>query len=224
MQTLNIILIISRLCNKKTAIVLLVIGLVSNIYAQTTLNFKIAPFSIHPFNEKNSHIFENKIDANGIFVSEPCLILGSETFLREDVFSLRFMLGGLSDAASKPAMFFHTGLKLRFFQVWRSSFAFGLGGNIYGRELWSNIDGYVKESGWSPNGNWEYKLGIMAEFEYVLLLAQRHDLTFSLIYGHQPREFTLTVGYRFWLSTTLKNPKPCGSCPFGKKSKKKWHF
>ncbi|MDR2011128.1 MAG: hypothetical protein LBQ22_11685 [Bacteroidales bacterium] len=206
----------------------LILFQVANVlHSQTILIAKFSPVGIHPFNEKNSHIFENKFDSNGIFVTEPCLILGGETLLREDVFSIRYLLGGMSDAASKPAFFIHAGVKYKFVQIWRSSFAIGAGINLYGRERWSTIDGYIAESGWKQNGDWEYKIGPMAELEYLLLLGERHDLTFSILYGHQPRTFSLTIGYRFWLSTEIKNLKGCGSCPFAKKKSKKktkWHF
>ena len=217
-----------KILKKKIFFIYLVIllGITNILNSQTTLALKFSPIGIHPFNEKNSHIYENKIDANGIFVTEPGLIFGVETFLREDYFSFRAMAGILSDAASKPAFFLHVGLKQRLFQVWRHSLAIGAGGNLYGREGWSTILGYEKENGWGVNGTWEYKVGIMAELEYIFFLGERHDILVSLLYGHQPRTFSFTIGYRFWLSTEIKHPKDCGSCPFqqkGKKKKIKWH-
>ena len=199
---------------------LIFIKSISFSYSQTALVAKVSPIGIHALNEKNQDLFdENKIDEKGIFVVEPCFMLGTETFLREDVFSLRFLIGGLSDAASQPAFFLHAGVKQRFTQVYRSAFAIGFGVNFYGRESWESLDGYKSEKGWSKNGSWEYKIGALAELEYMLMLSERHDLLFSAIFGLQPRTFGLTVGYRFWLSTTIKNPKGCGSCPF---QQKKW--
>jgi hypothetical protein len=212
----------------KTYIVATIIFLgVSNILSsQTTLNFKLSPIGIHPFSEKNTHLFENSIDANGLLVAEPCLMFGIETFIREDYFSFRTIAGVLGDAASKPAFFLNFGLKQRLFQVWRHSLYIGGGPSLYGRNLWSTMDDYVVETGWSSNGNWEYKVGIFAELEYAIYISDRHDILASLIYGMQPRTFSLSLGYRFWLSTEIKHPKPCGACPFQtsgkKKKKKKW--
>ncbi|MDL2261936.1 hypothetical protein LJC11_00340 [Bacteroidales bacterium OttesenSCG-928-I21] len=208
-------------------IVLFMLLINNTMQSQTMLVAKFSPIGIHPFKEKNSHLFENKLDENGVFVTEPCFIIGAETLLYDDVFSLRYLVGGLSDAASCPAAFLHLGLKYKFVQFWRNSFSIGAGVSFYGRKLWSSIDNYVDESFWAENGKWEYSLGPMAEIEYALLLGERHDITASLLYGHQNRTFTITLGYRFWLSTMIKHPKSCGSCPFsGKKNKKKtkWHF
>jgi hypothetical protein len=216
-NTSNKIFVISML-------ILLILAI--EVSSQTMLVAKFSPMGIHPLNEKNSAIFENRFDENGVLVTEPCFIFGGETLLYDDIFSLRYLVGGMSDAASKPAFFLHFGAKYKFVQVWRSSLAFGIGANLYGRELWTTIDGYVPEKSWWQNGTWEYYAGPMVEIEYLFLLGERHDITLSLLYGHQPRTFSLTLGYRFWLSTEIKKPKGCGSCPFAKKSKKKykWHY
>ncbi|HNQ68952.1 MAG TPA: hypothetical protein PKN32_11270 [Bacteroidales bacterium] len=198
-------------------IILLAFG--SDSFAQSTLQLKFTPIGIHPFNEKNSHLFENRIDANGIFVTEPCFIFSFEKFLRSDTFAWRGMFGFLSDAASKPALFLHLGVKQRLIQVWRNSLSIGIGGNLYGRESWSTIPHYETDLSWAANGKWEYKVGFMAEIEYALFLNDKNDLTLSILYGHQPNTFTFTLGYKYWISSIIKHPKKCGSCPFSKTSK-----
>lgn len=198
-------------------LVICAISLTAN--AQSTIQFKFAPLGIHPFNEKNSLLFENRIDANGVFITEPCFILVYETYLRSDTFSARAMLGFLSDAASKPGFFLHLGVKQRIVQIWRNSLSIGLGGNLYGRDSWATIPLYETDNSWSANGDWEYKLGIMAELEYALFINDKNDITLSALYGHQPNTFTFTVGYRHWFSSIIKHPKKCGSCPFQKTSK-----
>ncbi len=190
--------------------------------AQATIQFKFAPIGIHPFNETNSQLFENRLDANGIFIAEPCFIFIYETYLRSDTFSARAMFGFLSDAASKPGIFFHLGVKQRLVQIWRNSLSIGIGGNLYGRSTWETIPNYINDNSWAANGDWEYKLGIMAELEYTLFINDKNDITLSTIYGHQPNAFTFTVGYRHWFSSIIKHPKKCGSCPF-QKTNKHWN-
>ncbi|MDD2636631.1 MAG: hypothetical protein PHW82_14150 [Bacteroidales bacterium] len=191
----------------------------SFMMSQSTLQLKLSLLGLHPFDETNSHLFENRLDANGIFITEPGLIFSFENFLRSDTFAWRGMFGFFSDAASKPAIFLHLGVKQRLVQIWRNSFSICAGGNLYGRNLWGTIPGYITDNSWSANGDWEYKFGFMVELEYALFLNDKNDITLSVIYGHQPNTFTFSVGYKYWLSSIIKNPKRCGSCPFEKTSK-----
>ncbi|MCK9254237.1 MAG: hypothetical protein GX793_05785 [Bacteroidales bacterium] len=187
--------------------------------SQSTIQLKFSPVGIHPFNETNKHLFDNKIDDKAIFVTEPFFLFSYESYLSGDSFAFRAMLGFLNDAAAKPALTLHIGLKQRLVQVWRNSFSIGAGANLYGRSLWSSIPGYVQENHWGANGSWEYKLGFMGELEYALFLNDKNDLTLSLLYGHQQNTFTFTIGYKYWISSIIKNPKKCGNCPFQKTSK-----
>lgn len=191
-------------------------------FAQSTVQLKFAPIGIHPFNETNKHLFDNKIDDNAIFVTEPCFIFSYESFLSSDSFAFRAMLGFLNDAAAKPALSLHIGLKQRFIQIWRNSFSIGAGANLYGRNTWSTIPGYINQNNWVQNGSWEYKLGFMAEIEYALFLNDKNDITLSLLYGHQQNTFTFSIGYKYWISSIIKNPKKCGNCPF-QKTNKHWN-
>lgn len=190
-----------------------------NLKSQSTIQLQFTPIGIHPFTETNLHLFENKIDANGLFIIEPCLILGYDNFILEDILSWRCKLGFLNDAAAHPAFLLHLGLKQRIIQIWRNSFAVGLGLNLHGRESWSNITGYIPESNWKKNGDWEYKFGLLCEIEYSFFINDKNDITISGIYGHQHKTFTFTIGYKYWLSSTIKHPRKCGSCPFGNGSK-----
>ncbi len=194
-----------------------VFGMIAS--AQSTMQVKLSLLGVHPFQEKNSHLFENRLDQNGVFVLEPSIMLGYESFLLGDIFSWRGILGFTSDAASKPGLFLHIGVKQRLVQIWRNSISIAVGGNLYGRDSWSTIPGYNEDPSWSSNGDWEYKLGFMAELEYSLFLSDNNDLTLSVLYGHQPNTFTFSVGYRYWFSSVIKNPRKCGSCPFQKAGK-----
>jgi len=205
-----------------TKIVLILLVVIGSTYAgmsQSTIQFKLAMLGVHPFDEKNSQLFENKIDANGVFITEPAIIVGYESFLLADVFAWRGMFGFVIDAASKPAIVLHLGVKQRLVQIWRNSISIGVGGNLYGRDSWSTIPGYVQDNSWNANGDWEYKWGIMAELEYALFLNDNNDITLSVLYGHQPNTFTFTVGYKYWFSSIIKHPRKCGSCPFQKEGK-----
>jgi len=205
---------------RKISFLLIVFTIVTTFAsAQSTIQIKFSPIGIHPFTEINGHLFENRIDENGIFITEPCLILSFENFLRSDTFAWRGMFGFISDAASKPGIFLHLGLKIRLVQVWRNSISIGFGGNLYGRDSWSTIPDYIPDNSWSANGDWEYKPGFMAELEYALFINDKNDITLSALYGHQPNTFTFTIGYKHWFSSVIKHPKKCGSCPFSKTDK-----
>lgn len=205
-------------------IILLLLIINTKLTSQTALSLKFAPVSFHPFKENNKKFFENKIDANALFVIEPCVILSSETFIYSDELNVRFMLGGMSDAVSHAALFFQAGLKYRLFQTYRSGFSIGAGVVFYGRESRLEDNGFYPEKFWGRNGTWEYSIGGLGEIEYNFMLSEKHDLLLSLMYGTEIKIFTIAVGYRFWLSTVIKNPKKCGSCPFGTGSKgKKYH-
>lgn len=212
----------------KRAINIIIIGAVllfcmgAQSVAQSTLQLKFAPIGVHPFQDPNSHLFENRIDANGIFITEPCFVLAYQSFLSGDTFSWRAMSGFVIDAASKPAMFLHLGVKQRVVQIWRNSISIGVGGNLYGRDSWTTIPGNVPDNSWSANGDWDYKFGFLAEIEYALFINDNNDITLSVIYGHQPNTFTFAVGYRYWFSSVIKHPKNCGNCPF-QKTNKHWN-
>ncbi|HRW21107.1 MAG TPA: hypothetical protein PLO05_10315 [Bacteroidales bacterium] len=188
--------------------------------AQTTIHPKIAFVGYHPFTETNRHLFENNIDYNKTFVIEPMVMVSIETMLRDDSFSWRIMPGFYTDAASKPAFFIHAGLKLRLFQSWRHSLHLAAGGALLGRQRWNTIPGYISESTHNPNGRFEYRFEPFGELEYTIFVAKKGDITLSALYGYQHKSFTFTIGYRYWLSTTLKHPSTCGNCPFQKSAKK----
>lgn len=185
-------------------------------FGQTTLQLKFSPIGFHFFNDPNEPLFENSIDANSTFVFEPCVIFGVETYLVSDILCFRANLGGLSDAASKPALFLQAGLKVRLFQVYRNSLSVGLGAMLYGRERWDTYTNYVQQRGWSQNGSWEYGIGFLADLEYAIFLNDKSDLMFNISYGYQKKTFNFSIGYRYWLSSVIKHPIKCGSCPFTK--------
>ncbi len=203
----------------RAAIVIIIIGLLALSYkslGQTTLQFKFSPLGMHFFNEPNKSNFENRIDSNSNFVFEPCVILGVETYLVSDILCFRGNLGGLSDAVSKPGLFLQLGLKVRLFQVYRNSLSIGVGFMGYGHECWNTLPNYVEQKGWAPNGKWEYSIGYLADLEYAIFLNDKSDLMFNISYGYQKKTFNFSVGYRYWLSSIIKHPIKCGSCPFTK--------
>ncbi len=188
--------------------------------AQTTLQLKISPIGFHFFNEPNKKLYENKIDSNATFVLEPCVILGVETYLVSDILCFRANFGGLSDAISKPGLFLQAGLKVRMFQIYRNSLSFGAGIMGYGHECWGTVPNYQDERGWAKNGSWEYSVGFLADLEYAIFLNDKSDIMFNITYGYQKKTFNFTIGYRYWLSSIIKHPIKCGSCPFTKTNNK----
>lgn len=203
---------------KNIAVKLLLLAILlivhSTIFSQTTIQGKFGFIGIHPFESPNKHLYDNTIDANKNFTVEPMLMVPIETFIRGDHFSWRIAPGFLTDAVGNPAMFIHLGLKHRIIQIYRNSVTLAVGGNLYGRERWDIFSDAHPYSGWSANGDWEFKLGIMAEIEYAFYINDNNDITLSGIYGHQEDAFTFTIGYRYWFSNIIKNPPRCSTCPF----------
>lgn len=188
--------------------------------AQTMIHPKFGIIGIHPFETPNRHLFENRLDAEAWFVTEPFFMVSIETLIYSDTFSWRFMPGFYSDAASKPAICLNFALKYKLLQSWRNSVYIVVGGSILGRDQWKTIPGYVFEPGFTENGSWEYRICPLVELEYGFFINDNSDLTLSGMFGHQYKSLTFTVGYRYWLSTIIKHPPKCGSCPFEKADKK----
>ena len=184
-------------------------------YAQTMLHPKISGIGFHPFKTENRSLFdENAIDANTQWIVEPGLMLSIETYIRGTQLSWRFMPGFYNDATAQPALFFHLGLKLRLFRIYRSSLDIAIGPTYNFRETWTQWDGYVPEADYNLNGNWENMIYLLGELEYKFFLADHWDITTSVMYGHSWQTFTFTLGVRYWLTTKIKHPIGCGSCPF----------
>lgn len=208
--------------NKKRAILILILCCMGfYLNAQTIIHLKFAPIGYHPFESPNKpHLYENSIDGNGNWVVEPNAIVSLETYLRGTKLSWRLMSGFYSDALSQPAMFVHLGLKYQFLQIWRSSFDIAVGPSLNFREDWNKVPGGISEGDYKLNGNWENNFSLLAELEYKFYVSDRIDLTASALYGYSYETFTFTFGVRYWLSTTIKHPIKCGSCPFEQTSSK----
>ncbi|MGM0651124.1 MAG: hypothetical protein ACQES1_11550 [Bacteroidota bacterium] len=182
--------------------------------AQTLLHPKGSFLGFHPLDTQNRDLFENALDANAQWVVEPNVMLSVETYLRGTQLSWRFMPGFYVDAAAQPAMFFHVGIKYRFLQILRSSFDIAVGPTYNFREDWHKVPGYKPEGSFNLNGNWENKFYLLGELEYKFFLSDHFDITTSVMYGHEWETFTFTLGVRYWLTTVIKHPINCSSCPF----------
>ncbi|MFO7879736.1 MAG: hypothetical protein ACQES0_07355 [Bacteroidota bacterium] len=196
--------------------IIVVLVLVSGLTgkAQTLLHPKISGLGFHPFETENRPLYENALDANAQWVVEPNFMLSVETYLRGTQLSWRFMPGVYVDAAAVPALFFHAGLKLRVLQIYRSSFDIALGPTYNFRKDWHKYDNYIEEGDFNLNGAWENQFYLLGELEYKFFLSDHFDITSSVIFGHQRETFTFTFGLRYWLSTKIKHPIDCSSCPF----------
>jgi len=198
---------------------ILLIGIIAlfgmqSIQAQTMIHPKFGGLGYHPFETPNRVLYENALDANQQWVVEPAVMVSVETYLRGTQLSWRFMPGFYVDGAARPAMFFHAGLKFRFLQIFRSSFDIAAGPTYNFRQDWHQYDNYTEEGDWNLNGNWENQFNLLGELEYKFFLSEELDITASVLYGHQYETFTFTFGLRYWLSTTIKHPIDCSTCPF----------
>lgn len=191
-----------------------------NLYSQTVMNLKLGYLGIHPGNNPNAHLFENRLAPDGSVVAEPSVWLGFEFFLRDDHTSFEIYQGLLSDAAARPAGFTFVGFKRRIWMIYRSSIYAELGTTFSFRENWADLAGYVEQKNYSGSGRWQNKwIYLSGGLNWYYYLTKRNDISLSAFYGHYDNTFTFMVGYRFWFSTVFKHPKPC-KCPFDKYDKK----
>lgn len=188
--------------------------------AQTVINFKLGYIGLHPGKNPNSGLYENRISTDGKVVVEPSIWLGLEHFLREDFVSLQYYQGFLTDAAARSAGFTHLGLKVKLYQIYRSTIYAEIGTALSYRENWNTLAGYVEEKNYTGSGRWQTKwMYLSGGLSYYFYLTKRHDLSLTAWYGHYDQTITFMLGYRFWFSTVFKHQKPC-NCPFDKYNKK----
>ncbi|MFW5805192.1 MAG: hypothetical protein ACOCVX_01570 [Bacteroidales bacterium] len=199
---------------KRILVIVLFAVLILPCTAQTLIHPKGSFLGFHPLDTKNRHLYENALDANAQWVVEPNVMVSVETYLRGTQLSWRFMPGFYVDAAAQPALFFHAGIKYRFLQIFRSSFDIAVGPTYNFRQDWHKYYNYVEEGNFNLNGNWENKFYVLGELEYKFFLTEHWDITASILYGHEWETFTFTFGIRYWLTTVIKHPINCSSCPF----------
>jgi len=189
-------------------------------FSQSNVSLNLTAIGFHLFDKPNINIYENKLDSNGNFNTEPGLILSFELYTRENYSSIQLTQGIYSDAAAQEAGFTFVGFRRRFYHKYKNQWSIAIGPVVAYRRDWTQILGYIPEKGYTKNGRFEYRLWGFAELEYNYLLNKRSDLCFSIIYGYStPDAFTFTLGYKFWINPNIKRTKDC-NCGGSFKKKK----
>lgn len=192
----------------------------SNLSAQSLIEFNIGTIAYHPFGDKNASLFENSLNYENTFVLEPIFAFSYETFIREDYSSIEFMQGFLSDKGAYFSGFTYMGYKRRVFHKWKHFFYLGLGPNLSYRETWTKDANWIDDKTYFGLGDWQRKWTFCAQLEYNYVLKDKSDFVAKVLYGHYYNTFTFTFGYRYWINTAIKHMKPC-NCPFDKYNKKR---
>lgn len=203
--------------NRIKTLVLFTLILASlNISAQTNIAFKLHTVSGSYKQSEYKTLFENNIDDNGRFVFAPGLLFSYEYCILEFDHALKFTQGLYFDLAAQPNMFTQVLYRNRLTKVWRHTFTFGVGPALYYRSSWSRFSDYKDHGDLYLYKNWEYRLiPLSCELEYDFYINNKSDVSFALHY-HQPKTISVTLGYKYWISTKIKHKKKCSTCYYNR--------
>ncbi len=192
-------------------LILLLVG--SKLIAQNQISIKAIGVGFQPFNKKNLALYKSKLSDNGTFNLEPGVILGYETYPRDNRIAWAVSQGIFADCAGKPAGYTQLALKGYIVNARRRQQIFGvaIGPAIFYRKTWTDLPEYVDEK-YKQTGNIEYKPFILSiQIQYNLRITSNSDLTFSL-HHIEPKTFTLAIGYSFY---NRRPANPCDCPKFG---------
>lgn len=181
------------------------------VKAQSNFGFKIFPISINPTDTRNSALYQNKLDADGMFILEAGIMASHQVFLGNTHTSIEIIAAVHHDCTEKIAGFINFGIHRKLVQYYKHSFTIGIGPTIFLRQDWSAIDGYIQDSDYTLKGQTQYKISwLSGELEYNYYLAKNADLAVSVNHIH-PESITVAVGLVVWISR--KGKKHCNTCP-----------
>lgn len=205
-----------------TLLFLLFISSYIYCYSQSNVSLNLGILGFHFFDKPNASIYENKLDSNGNFVAEPHITIAYEVYIRENYLAFEFAQGLYFDATAQPAGYTFAGIRRGFYHKGKKHLSLILGPVLSYRGSWDNVLGYVPQSsGYTKNGNTEVRIWGLAKLDYTYLISYKSDLSVALIYGYSTSDtFTFTVGYKRWINTLIRHPKPCDCGGLYKKKKK----
>ena len=193
---------------------------------QSTFSLEALTLAVHPFEKQNIALFENSLDADGTFSMEPGLVVSYETFVRDNWASFQFTTSIFSDAAGQMAGFTDISFRIMFYHKWRSSLYLGAGPGLSYRNSWSRLPYgdivYTPERKFWVDGNWEIYPTIIGKLEYDFFLGSRSDISLGIYYGHSFQTTSLSLGYRYWISSKVKHTKKCDCKDKYRKKFKDW--
>jgi len=191
----------------------IIVLITGRIFAQSSISIKAVTLAAHPFENRNSELYNTSISSNGTFTAEPGLLFSFEVF-GDPFTSLKFVQMGNYDQCSKLSGYTQIMIKRKLFQYYKHSMSIGLGPMVHYREKWTDIVGYQDEGFYTDKGNMQYKITwVSGEIEYNYYIGKKGDISIALVNLH-PESIGLAIGYKFWISKTGNNHKKgCISCP-----------
>ena len=178
------------------------------VFAQSNLSCSFTGLGVDFGDCKNAEIYKLKISDNGKTIFEPGLRFGAEIYA-SPVTSLKFVQGVRMDCMQKIAGNTQVMLRFRLFKIFKHSLNIGVGPQVFYRQTWEGIDGYVDEKIYE-SGSCQYKIcWLSGELEYNYWITKKLDLSFAFTHL-SPEVASFAVGVKYWI--TRKSNK-CNTCP-----------
>ena len=156
----------------------------------------------------NAEIYKLKVGSNGKIVLEPGLRFGAEIYA-SPITSLKFVQNVRFDSMEKIAGSTQIMLRFRLFKVYKHSLNIGIGPQVFYRQSWQEIDGYIDEKIYE-SGAAQYKIcWLSGELEYNYWITKKCDLSFAI--NHlSPEVASFAIGVKYWIS---RKSNKCNTCP-----------
>jgi len=174
-------------------------------FGQSAFTVKYFGLTIHPFGDKTAHLQPKKLDPNAVFVLNKGLFVGYEKFLYEDLISVKFIQGVMTDCSDGLAEVSHLGIRATLLQSDKHRFCFGIGPTLIVRESWTRFGKDYTSSGFF-NETYSNRLGALQwkfvpyafELEYDYCITPKVNLSVSLTPGI-PLANIISIGWKHWI-------------------------
>ncbi|PKP20826.1 MAG: hypothetical protein CVU05_08160 [Bacteroidetes bacterium HGW-Bacteroidetes-21] len=193
--------------------------------AQSTISLDLFPVGMHLYDRSRSFLFENRIDYNGNAVVEPGVILTYEFFTKETKRGFQIQQGFYSDAAAQISAWTQFSFRVKLFHKYKHKVSLAAGPALVYRKGWYLLEGYADnpEDSYEPNGPWEFRWAVPVQLQYNYYTGSRSELNVSLLYHYERHTLFPSIGFKFWISTKVKNPADCNcNSSFKKKRLRDW--
>ena len=203
----------SKLVLLNCLVIVFIFSCFQKTFSQDNFGVRAITVSAQPADKKNVNLYQNKLDNNGTFATEPGLMFFYESFFNKKA-SFQISTAVFNDRIGNAAGFSQIMLKYRLFRVWKHSMSIGFGPALQYRKSWTNNELYVAESYFSQSDNKEFKLSwLSGEISYEFYINKKTDFLLSI--NHiQPQTAALLVGVKLWLGKKPRTSKGKGcNCP-----------
>ncbi|MBO6516108.1 MAG: hypothetical protein JJ975_06130 [Bacteroidia bacterium] len=183
-----------------------------NANGQSSFTVKYYAMTIHPFGDATAHLQPRKLDPNAVFVLNSGLFVGYEKFVYQDLVSVKFIQGALSDCSKGLALVSHLGVRGTLYQTPLHRLSVGLGPTYIVRESWKRFGNQYESSGFFNEANWDrwglvqwkfIAYGVDVEYDYCI--RKRDNLSISITPG-LPLANIISIGWKHWIGKTYTRP------------------